>query len=114
VEKLSINNPEPKIFLDERRAFIDSQADGAPKVHQALASEASLGEGFFFHLRTPEPCLQKSTSVLAASVTFFASVLASAPAVSVEIPFFYPSISLRLAQTGCFETAKAAPSTNEL
>jgi hypothetical protein len=23
VEKLSINNPEPKIFLDERRAFIE-------------------------------------------------------------------------------------------
>jgi len=31
----------------------------------------------------------------------------------VVIPFFYPSIGCRLAQTGCFEMAEAAPSEDE-
>jgi len=32
---------------------------------------------------------------------------------SVVVPFFYPSIGFRLAQVGCFERVRVAPSLDE-
>jgi hypothetical protein len=42
-----------------------------------------------------------------------APVKSRRPSRARHVPFFYPSIGIRLAHPGCFEVVLAAPSTNE-